>query len=254
MTGIRWVPLVGLLWAISPLRAQEVTGALEGLVIAGTGETVEGAEIIVEGAVLQGTRGTTTDRRGRFTIRSLPAGAYVVVIRRISYRPVRFEDVPVRLGLTTSLGEVRLETQTVELAEIVVSGARPVIDPVSAATGATLDSSQFRSLPAQRDFRALIAFLPQANASDYGDGANIGGSTGLENAFYIDGMHATTGAGSSIDLPFNFVREIQVRTGGYEAEFGRALSGVVNVVTPTGGNEFRGEALGFFAGDILRTD
>src|SRR6476659_918633 len=127
MTGKRWVPLVGLLWAISPLRAQEVTGALEGLVIAGAGETVEGAEIIVEGAVLQGTRGTTTDRRGRFTLRSLPAGAYVVVIRRISYRPVRFEDVPVRLGLTTSLGEVRLEAQTVELAEIVVSGARPVI-------------------------------------------------------------------------------------------------------------------------------
>src|SRR6185437_4499632 len=108
--------------------------------------------------------------------------------------------------------------------------------------------------PAQRDFQALVGFLPQANASDYGDGANIGGSTGLENAFYIDGMHATVGAGSSVDLPFNFVREIQVRTGGYEAEFGRALSGVVNVVTPTGGNEFRGEALGFFTGDQLRTD
>ncbi len=254
MTGKRWLPLVGLLWAISPLRAQEVTGALEGLVIAGTGETVEGAEIIVEGAVLQGTRGTTTDRRGRFTLRSLPAGAYVVVIRRISYRAVRFKDVQVRLGLTTSLGEVRLEAQAVELAEIVVSGARPVIDPVSAATGATLDSSQFLSLPAQRDFQALLTFLPQANASDYGDGANIGGSTGLENAFYIDGMNATVGAGSSIDLPFNFVREIQVRTGGYEAEFGRALSGVVNVVTPSGGNEFRGEALGFFTGDQLRTD
>jgi hypothetical protein len=48
-----------------------------------------------------------------------------------------------------------------ELAEIVFSGARPVIDPVSAATGATLDSSQFLSLPAQRDFRALITFLPE---------------------------------------------------------------------------------------------
>ena len=103
-----------------------------------------------------------------------------------------------------------------EVAEIVVSGAKPVIDPVSAATGATLDFSQFLSLPVERDFRKLISFLPQANASDYGDGANIGGSTGLENAFFVDGMHATVGAGSSIELPFNFVREIQVTTGGYE--------------------------------------
>jgi hypothetical protein len=236
------------------LHAQEVAGALEGRVVAGSGEPIEGAEIIVEGLLLQGTRTTATDTRGRFTLRSLPAGSYVVVIRRISYGPVRLQDVPVRLGLTTSLGEVRLEAQAYQVAEIVVSGSRPVIDPVSAATGATLDSSQFRSLPAERDYQALITFLPQANASDYGDGPNIGGSTGLENAFYLDGMHATVGTGFSIDLPFNFVREIQVRTGGYEAEFGRSLSGIVNVVTPSGGNEFRGEVLGFFTGDQFRTD
>ena len=253
MAGKRWIPLIGLLWAIGPLHAQEVAGALEGRVVAQSGETIEGAEILVEGAVLQGTRTTTTDPHGRFTLRSLPAGSYTVVIRRISYGPVRFEAVPVRLGLTTSLGEVPLQAQPVEVAEIVVSGARPVIDPVSAATGATLDSSQFLSLPAERDFQALIAFLPKVNASDYGDGPNIGGSTGLENAFYVDGMHATVGAGNSINLPFNFVREIQVKTGGYEAEFGRSLSGVVNVVTPSGGNEFRAQALGFFTGDELRT-
>src|SRR2546426_5881737 len=66
-------------------------------------------------------------------------------------------------------------------------------------------------------------------------------------------MDVTVGAGTSVDLPFNFVREIQVTTGGYEAEFGRALSAVVNVVTPSGGNEFHGQMLGFFTGDQLRT-
>jgi hypothetical protein len=148
MRGTWWLAATGLLWIAAPLHAQEVAGALEGRVVAGSDEPIEGAEIIVEGLLLQGTRATSTDTRGRFTLRSLPAGSYVVLIRRISYRPVRFEGVPVRLGLTTSLGEVRLEAQTVELAEIVVSGARPVIDPVSAATSATLDSSQFLKLPA----------------------------------------------------------------------------------------------------------
>ena len=127
---------------------------------------------------------------------------------------------------------------------------------MSAAVGASLDSSRFLTLPAERDFQALIPFVAQANASDYGqfgDGVNIGGSTGLDNAFYIDGMHATVDRGTSIALPFNFVREIQVMTGGYEAEYGRSLSGLVNVVTPSGGNQFQAQALSFFANDKFRT-
>lgn len=251
MPGTLWVSLLGLLWALGPLGAQGVTGALEGRVVTGQG-VIEGAQVSVIGAALQGTRNTTTDARGRFVLPSLPAGSYAVAIRHIGYGPVRFQDVPVRLGSTTSLGDVRLEAQAVELAEVVVSGAKPVIDPVSPATGTTLDSSRFLSLPSDRDFRALIPFVPQANASPYpGDGTNIGGSTGLENAFYVDGMNVTVGLGTSVVLPFNFVREIQVTTSGYEAEYGRALSGVVNVVTLSGGNDFHGQALGFFTGDAL---
>ena len=248
------VPLI--LMGLPPLHAQAVTGALEGRVLTETGAIVEGAAISVEGPALQGTRATTTDERGRFSQRSLPAGPYLVRIRRIGYGPVRLQSVPVHLGATTSVGDISLDPEAVELTEIVVAGARPVIDPVSAATGASIQSSQFLALPAERSFRALLPFVAQANTSDYsqyGDGVNIGGSTGLDNAFYIDGMHATVAGGSSIDLPFNFVREIQVLTGGYEAEYGRSLSGVVNVVTPSGGNEFQAQVLGFFTSDAFRT-
>jgi hypothetical protein len=249
--------LTAILWLVStvgPLRAQAVAGALEGRVVAGSAVWIEGAEITVEGAVLQGTRTATSDFRGRFTLPSLPPGSYSVGIRRIGFRPLRLLNVPVRLGSTTTLGDVRLEPQAVELTDLVVSGARPVMDPVSAATRTTLDFSRFLFLPADRDFRGLLPFVPQANSSPYpDDGVNIGGSTGLENAFYIDGMNVTTGLGGSRDLPFNFVREIQVATGGYEAEYGRALSGVINVATPSGGNDFHGQVLGFFSGSALRT-
>ena len=234
--------------------AQEVSGAIEGRVVDERGEPIGNAQVTVIGPTLQGSRRTMTDPKGRLTLLSLPAGSYTVEIRRIGYSPVRIQSVPLHLGNTTSLGEVRLETRPVDLTQVDVSGAKPVIDPVSASTGTTIDSSRFLSLPAQRDFRALIPFVPQANASVYpGDGVNISGATGLENAFYVDGMNVTVAGGASMSLPFNFVRDIQVATGGYEAEYGRALSGVINVVTPSGGNEFHGQAFGYFTGDALRT-
>jgi hypothetical protein len=239
--------------ATTGAAAQQVTGDIQGRILGPGGQPLVEVQVTALGPSLQGDRRALSDTRGRFVLPSLPAGSYSVAIQRIGYGSVHFQDVPVRLGSTTSLGDVRLEAQAVEVAGVVVSGAKPVIDPVSPATGATLDSSQFLSLPSDRNFRSLMAYVPQANASFYGDGVNVGGSTGLENAFFVDGMDVTVGNGTSVDLPFNFVREIQVATGGYEAEFGRALSGVVNVVTPSGGNEFHGQVLGFFTGDELRT-
>ena len=97
-----------------------------------------------------------------------PAASDVTVrLTRIGYGAIRYEGVPVHLGTTTSLGDISFDPQPVEIADIVVSGAKPVIDPASAASRTTLDSSQFLSLPSGRDFRALIPFVPQANASSY---------------------------------------------------------------------------------------
>lgn len=241
------------LLATTGAAAQQITGDIQGRILGPGRQPLPDVQVTATGSSLQGDRRALSDARGRFILPSLPAGSYAVAIQRIGYGPVRFQDVPVRLGSTTSLGDISLEAQAVEVAEVVVSGARPVIDPVSPAVGAVLDSSQFLALPSDRNFRSLLTYVPQANASFYGDGVNVGGSTGLENAFFVDGMDVTVGNGTSVDLPFNFVREIQVTTGGYEAEFGRALSGVVNVVTPSGGNEFHGQVLGFFTGDQLRT-
>jgi hypothetical protein len=260
MHAVLSVLLVVSVFGSTRAAAQQTTGDIQGRVLGVRGQPLSDVQVIVTGPSLQGERQTLSDARGRFIFSSVPAGSYAIALRRIGNGPVRFQDVPVRLGSTTSLGDIYLEAQAVEVAEVIVSGAKPVIDPVSTATGATLDSSRFLSLPSGRDFRALIPFVPQANASPYSsanpyydDGVNIAGSTGLENAFYVDGMNVTVLTGHSIDLPFNFVREIRVTTGGYGAEYGRALSGVINVVTPSGGNEFHGQAIGSFSADELRT-
>ena len=132
------------------LSAQEVTGRLEGRVLTPDGTPLSLVAITVTSPGLQGQRTATTDQRGRFLIPALPVGSYQVQARRLGYGPVRYQGVQVHLGATTSLGDIRLEARAVEFPEIVVSGVRSVIDPVSPATGATLNSSQILSLPSDR--------------------------------------------------------------------------------------------------------
>ena len=80
---------------------------------------------------------------------------------------------------------------------------------------------------------------------------NFGGATGLENRYFIDGMDVTDPyrALNGGTLPYNFVKEVEVRSGGYEAEYRASLGGVLNVVTWSGGNDLHGEVFGFFMND-----
>ena len=88
----------------------------------------------------------------------------------------------------------------------------------------------------------MISLLPQSNLSYYGDGVNIGGATGFENKYFVDGVEVTDPllGVSSTYLPYNFIKEVEVKAGGYEAEFQSALGGVINVVTNSGTNQFHG--------------
>jgi Carboxypeptidase regulatory-like domain/TonB-dependent Receptor Plug Domain len=241
---------------VSRAHAQAVTGALAGHVLSEEGQPLEEIVVTVGGAALQGERHIVSDTRGRFLFPALPAGAYTVQLRRIGYTPLRVTDVTVVLGGTTSLGELRLAPKAVELQEIVVSGARPLVDPTTAAAVTALDSSTFLAVPTERNYRALLQLVPEATPSPYGDGTNVAGATGLENGYFVDGIHVTdpNQANGSLNLPYNFVREVQVTTGGYEAEYGRTQGGVVNVITNAGGNELHGQVLGFFAGDGLQAE
>ena len=250
-----WICALSLLLAVPAIvRAQAVTGSLEGRIVSTQGEPLEHAAVTVSGPFLQGTREVATDARGHFLLLWLPAGTYTVQLRCVGFGPVALRDVRITLGATGSLGDVALAPQTVELSEIVVSGAKPLVDPTTTAAATVLDSAVFLALPTERNFRSLMPLVPQANPSPFGDGVNVAGATGQENGYFVDGIHFTDPyvANGSLNLPYNFMREVQVTTGGYEAEYGRTQGGMVNVVTNSGGNELHGQVLGFFSGDALR--
>ena len=245
--------LLGSLLSISICLGQEVTGKIAGRVIDSFGQPILEVNIVIKGANLQGSKGAVTDADGFFQVLALPVGVYTVEISHVAYRDITYSDIKVRLGRTISLGEVTLQAEAVEMEAVIVSEERSLIDPTTTTTDNSLNAEVYEQLPIERNYRYIVNLLPQVNQSYLGDEANISGSTGPENVYYIDGINATDPyqATTSINLPYNFVKEVEVKNGGYEAEHGRALGGIVNVITYSGSNQFNGQVFGFFNNNRL---
>jgi carboxypeptidase family protein len=235
------------------IAAQQTTGDIQGRVLGSRSQPLSDVQVTVTSPSLQGDRRTLSDARGAFRLLALPPGAFTLRLSRIGYRPLVIEQVAVRLGHIAALGEITLPEQATELPPLVVTANRPAIDPNTSSVGTEVSATAIEQLPIGRDYRSIITLLPQANESYLGDGVNISGGTGLENAYFLDGVNVTEpyrGDGG-IDLPLNFIDYLQLKTGGYEPEYGRALGGIVNVVTRTGGDARSVSAFGFFTGSGL---
>ncbi|HSR17885.1 MAG TPA: TonB-dependent receptor, partial [Ignavibacteriaceae bacterium] len=233
---------------IKTIAAQNITGDIEGRVINSTGAPLSEVNITLQSESLQGLRGASTDYEGYFRIFALPIGSYIVKISFVGYRELIFENVQISLGKTTNLGQIQLQQQTYELPDVVISEEKIRIDPTSTTYGGNLSIKDFENLPLNRDYKTIVALLPHANISYFGDQVNFAGATGYENKYFIDGMDVSDGfnSGTGTNLPYNFIKEVEVKTGGYEAEYKSALGGIINVVTNSGTNEMHGTAFGFY--------
>jgi hypothetical protein len=146
-----------------------------------------------------------------------------------------------------------------EAEEITVVSDSAVIDLRSTELGVNLDQKAIESLPTGRNYSSMAQLVPgvssDANAENTGQSTiTVYGSSGNENTFYVDGVN-TTGVEYGFqgkELNFAFVQAIDIKTGGYEAEYGRSTGGVINVITKSGGNEFKGDAFAYFDDDSLQ--
>ena len=258
--------LVALLAAAgATATAQETTtGSIQGRVVDTQGLAVPGAAVTVTSP--QGTKTFTTDAEGRFFAPYLTPGRHTVRVELQGFRPIEQQNVNVGLGqrvevnLTMQVGGV---TETVE-----VSATAPTIDVNSTTIGANIDTELLTRIPVQRRVSDTLYLAPGVSSSGTAGQANpsMSGASGLENQYIIDGVNITDpgyGALGSYSIvfgslgsgtPFDFIKEVQVKTGGYEAEFGQATGGVVNVVTKSGANNFRGSAFAYFQPDQLEGD
>jgi hypothetical protein len=251
---MRFLTICAALAAVPALGlAQETTGIVQGRLRSQAGEPVVSARITATSPDLLGTRHAESAKDGVFTLIALPPGTYTLRIAAIGYRPLAFQKVQVQLGRVTGLGEVKLDQSPVTLEEVVITASRITLDPVGTTVGGTLDARDYAALPTDRDYKSLITILPHINTSYLGDPANSAGSTGLENMYFIDGVNVTEPlrASGGTSLPYNFIKTVEVRSGGYEAEYGRALGAIVNAITYTGSNQFEANVFGFMTHSAL---
>jgi hypothetical protein len=236
---------VAVALSASPVAAQSTTtGAILGRVVdADTGESLAGVTVVVTSPALQGTQTAISDENGAYKITGLPPGSYLVTFY-INQLTVQHPDVNVGLDRTTQLFEkLKLSQAPGEIVK--VTGTPPTIDPTSTTQGITLDKNYLRSIPVPgRTFDTALG----AAAGSQGDGVGVAfsGSSSLENQYFVDGVNITGPTFGTVGTPVinDFIQEIEVVTGGYNAEYGRATGGVVNVVTKTGSNEFKGSIFG----------
>ena len=235
--------------------AQETTGTLQGHVVDAQGLSVPGASVGATGP--QGMKSTVTAGDGRFSIPFLTPGTYTVRVELQGFRAAEQKDVSVALGQSVDL-TLKLEVGVVS--EIVqITASSPTINAQSSTIGSVLRSDELRQIPVGRTFSQTLYLTPGVSSSGTLGVQNpsISGGTGLENQYVIDGTNVTNtgygGLGSySITFgslgnatPYDFIQEVQVKTGGYSAEYGQATGGVVNVVTKSGTNTIRGSAFGY---------
>src|SRR5215475_202533 len=246
--------LLALALFATPVLAQETTGQIAGQLLDSQGLAVPGATVVATGP--QGAESTTTTGDTRFSIPFLTPGTYSVRAELQGFKAIEQKDVNVRLGQTA---EVALKMEVGGLTETVqVTGAVRAIDTTSTTIGATLSTDQLADLPVGRRVADVMYLAPGVSSSGTLGRMNpsISGGSGLENQYVIDGTNVTNtgygGLGSySIVFgslgnatPYDFVQEVQVKTGGFEAEYGQSIGGVVNVVTKSGTNQLRGSAFG----------
>ena len=242
------VPQVSRLWvlvlaltvlAVPALRAQSTTGAVEGVVKDASGAVLPGATVEATGPA--GIVRSVSDDQGEFRFPRLLPGRYKVMAT-LSGFSTRESDVTVTVDKTA---RVEFGLAVGGVAENVQVSASAVIDMSSPATATNITRERIELLPSGRDFTDVVAQAAGAANESQAGGISIDGSSGSENRFVIDGVDSTDPQEgiNAVPLRKEFTEEIQVKSAGYAAEFGGSTGGVINVITKSGSNNFRGGAL-----------
>jgi hypothetical protein len=255
------LPLVLLLVAFSAASNAnaQTTGSLTGRATDSTAAALPGVTVEVRSPSLQGVRSTVTDADGSYRFSILPPGVYEVHFALEGFNAESRKDVRIWLGKDTSIDAVLRPASVSET--MTVTATAPVLDTTSSSVGANLDAMAIETLPTGRSYSSIVQVTPgvssdanQHNASQ--STITVYGSSGAENAFYIDGVNTTQMeyGFQGKNLNFEFIQEVDVKTGGYEAEYGRSTGGIINVITKSGGNAMTGDVFGYLDTDSFQSD
>ena len=233
--------LLSALTFFAPRNARAaVTGAIEGTVTdQASGKRLAGITVTVTSPALLGEQTEFTDETGHYIITELPPGEYMV---RFYFGDKNVERPGVNLQADKTLAvNVAFPTQQATVKTYVIHEKAPSVDVGNSQVQTQVTQELVRNTPVRgRGYDAVLTMAPGAAEDDIGFSFN--GASGNENSYLIDGLNTTNGAFGIIgsQLSLEFIGETEIVTGGYNAEYGRATGGVVNVITKSGSNQFHG--------------
>ena len=228
------------------------TGKIAGRITDGeTGEGLPGVNIVIEGTTL----GASTDLDGAFIVLNVPPGLHTLTISFIGYQTVKVKEVRVNVDFTTRI-EQKISPSTVELGEVEVFGEKnPLVRQDLVNTQVAVTSETIESLPV--DQISEVISLQAGITQDNNGALHIRGGRSNEIAYQVNGLSINNPFGNSqgVGVAVNAIEEVSISAGTFSAEYGNALSGVINYVTKDGGSKLAG-SMRAFTGDHVsdRTD
>jgi outer membrane receptor protein involved in Fe transport len=261
---------VALLVAL-PAVAQEQRASIEGVVKDAQGGAIVGASVVAKMASALETRGervygpgveVVTDGTGTYRFASLSPGRYEIAATLSGFAPAKVQNIDLRLGQQLN---INLTLQPGGVAETVqVVAESPLVAITQSARATSIRNEEIEKMPKGRDFSSLVLQAPGANMEDKTGssaqnrpaGISIDGSSGGENRWIIDGAEATNiqRGYQGKTIVTDFVDEVQVKSSGYAAEYGGSTGGVINVLSKSGTNQWRGDALLYYQSEALDSD
>ncbi|MFZ0390149.1 MAG: carboxypeptidase-like regulatory domain-containing protein, partial [Calditrichia bacterium] len=212
------------------------TGKLMGTVKdASTGDPLIGANVVLEGTGM----GASTDVDGYFVIINVPPGAYDMSVHYIGYASTTIENVKVSVDRTTTR-DVKLSPQVLEGETVVVQAERPPIEMDRTHSSSVVSSETVESMPVT-ELEEVIEL--QAGVVSSNGELHFRGGRAREISYVVDGVPVTNSfsqsGGSLVEVDNNMIAELEVISGTFNAEYGQAQSGVVNIVTKRPASKFR---------------
>jgi outer membrane receptor protein involved in Fe transport len=263
-----WKLVVCLLWlAFRPpaiAHAQSATGSIEGTIVDQSGAVMPGVTVTVVQTATGTSRTAVSDDNGVFRVPLLPVGVYEITAELSGFRSRKQPDITLNVGQTVTL---KIEMAVSGVAETVnVSGGTPVLETSRTQVSDTITEVAVQNLPVNgRNFIDFTLLTPGVTRDVRTGDISFAGQRGTLNSLVVDGAdNNNTFFGQSVGrtgsgrAPYQFsqdaVKEFQVNSNSFSAEYGRAGGAVINVVTKSGTNELHGSAFEFYRDKALNAN
>ena len=242
------------------LFAQQGAAVLTGTVVdASSKEPLADVVVTVTSPALQGEQTVVTDTSGLYRVPDLPPGVYTLRLDKEQYKPYAREAISLRADTTIRVN-AELLPESLKAEEVTVVARPPTVDVGSSSTGMNISSDFTHRIPVSRpgakgsgtrSFESVAEAVPGAKTDAFG--VSISGTTSPENNYVLDGTSVNNPSYGTIGTPLTleFVKELNVISGGYMPEYGRSTGGILNVVTKSGSNEYHGDVFGYYSPGAL---